>query len=515
METRGAPPASRDPRHPARISRRDLLRGAVLAGCGAVLAACGLGPSGSPGSRGPAGTTPATGTPGRSATPAGPAPSGSADATTPRSTFLEIVGRPTDRSATVSLLPAHDGDVLVEHGTAPGAYTTQTTPIRASAGVPVQIEITGLAPDRRCYWRVRDGNGAGLERSFVTQRPAGSTFTFTLDSDPHNGDPNTSSALLEIAYANAAADRPDFHVNLGDTFMTEKLQARTLDDVVGTYVDMRPHLAVVGGDAPLFLVNGNHEGELGWLLDGTERNLATWCTATRRRHYPNPVPGGFYSGSSAVEPLVGVRDGYYAFTWGDALLVALDPYWYTRPKPGTVAGACWGWTLGLEQHRWLRRTLEASRAKHKLIFTHQLVGGRDKDGRGGIDAAQLYEWGGRDPDGTWAFDARRPGWGAPIHRLLVDNGVRAVFHGHDHVYVRQQLDGITYQECPQPSMARYDNTQMAADYGYTSGDVRGSSGHLRITVSPATVRVDYVRAYLPADERTGRRNGAVDISYTI
>ena len=74
---------------------------------------------------------------------------------------------------------------------------------------------------------------------------------------------------------------------------------------------------------------------------------------------------------------------------------------------------------------------------------------------------------------------------------------------------------MVYQECAQPSITRYDSTQLAADYGYTHGDVRSSSGHLRVTVAPGGVRVEYVRAYRPADETSARRNGQVDYAYTI
>jgi hypothetical protein len=97
----------------------------------------------------------------------------------------------------------------------------------------------------------------------------------------------------------------------------------------------------------------------------------------------------------------------------------------------------------------------------------------------------------------------------PIHQLLVANHANAVFHGHDHLFVHQELDGIIYQEIPQPGSARADSTDSAADYGYLSGDILGGPGHLRVTVSPEQVTVDYVRSYL--DEK----NGQVDYSYTI
>ena len=56
----------------------------------------------------------------------------------------------------------------------------------------------------------------------------------------------------------------------------------------------------------------------------------------------------------------------------------------------------------------------------------------------------------------------RPGWPAPIHQLLVQHRVSAVFHGHDHLYVNQQLDGIVYQEVPQPSAKNTKNGAMLA-----------------------------------------------------
>jgi hypothetical protein len=432
-----------------------------------------------------------------------------------------ILGRPTDTAITVNVLPAVKGDLFFEYGTESGKFRAQTQTVPASAEVPIQALIANLQRNTRYYYRARyrsDGEGefsVGDEHTFTTQRNSGEPFTFTIDADPHNQDPNFNGELYDVTLANALKDRPDFHVNLGDTFMTEKLNISTLDGVVGTYTSIRPHFAILCGDAPLFLVNGNHEGELGWLLGGGENNLAVWCTETRRAHYPTPVPGGFYSGSGTAEPVTGIRDGYYAWTWGDALFIALDPFWYTRPKPPAQANGGWGWTLGQPQYAWLKQTLETSSAKYKFVFIHHLVGGNDKDARGGIEMAGNYEWGGKNSDGSWGFDAHRPGWGTPIHSLLVMNGVSAVFHGHDHVFVKQELDEIVYQECAQPSIARFDNTQLAEEYGYTHGTVVSSSGHLRVTITPEKATVEYVRAFRPQDETAGRKNGQVDCSYAI
>ena len=139
----------------------------------------------------------------------------------------------------------------------------------------------------------------------------------------------------------------------------------------------------------------------------------------------------------------------------------------------------------------------------------------DSNGRGGAEAAKLYEWGGNNADGSYGFTAKRPGWAMPIHQLLVQNKVTAVFHGHDHIFVKQELDGIIYQEVPQPSAGRYDQTNNAKEYGYVTGDVLGGPGHLRVTVSASQVTVDYIRAYLLQDENAQRKNGKVDYTYTL
>ena len=53
---------------------------------------------------------------------------------------------------------------------------------------------------------------------------------------------------------------------------------------------------------------------------------------------------------------------------------------------------------------------------------------------------------------AYEFDEHRPGWGVPIHQMLLDNGVNIVFHGHDHVYAKEiHRDGIAYQSVAQPS----------------------------------------------------------------
>jgi hypothetical protein len=89
----------------------------------------------------------------------------------------------------------------------------------------------------------------------------------------------------------------------------------------------------------------------------------------------------------------------------------------------------------------------------------------------------------------------------------VDNGVDILFKGHDHVFVKQELDGVIYQTCPQTSDTTYGQGHYAAG-GYQSGDMVHNAGYVRVTVSPTDAQVEYVRVYLLGDGQTG------EIAYT-
>ena len=439
-----------------------------------------------------------------------------------------IPGSPTDQGILFNVLASQEVEAYLEYGANENEWSGQTAITTLAAGVPAAWRVEGLAANTRYHARMRfrlageTDFSAGVEQSFQTQRAAGSSFVFAVEADPHNREPNFNGSIYTRTLNNILADQPDFLIDLGDTFMTEKAAASSYDEVVQTLLEMRPYFHIAGLGAPLYLVNGNHEGELGWLLDGTNSNLATWSTQARRLYYPNPTPGGFYSGSLVEEDYTGARDGYYAWRWGDALFVVLDPFWYTtsKSKPGLDS---WNWTLGKAQYDWLEQVLtegdgSPDAPKFKFVFAHQLVGGSNDDlgiGRGGIEYAPFYEWGGYNLDGTWGFEQHRPGWSKPIHQLFVETGVTIFFHGHDHLFVKQDLDGVVYQEAPQPSYTNYDNTNSAAGYGYVNGVLQGNAGHLRVSVSPQKVTVDYVRAYLPQDENANRSNGMVSYSYTI
>ena len=95
---------------------------------------------------------------------------------------------------------------------------------------------------------------------------------------------------------------------------------------------------------------------------------------------------------------------------------------------------------------------------------------------------------------------------------MVQHGVTIFFQGHDHLYARQERDGVVYQEVPNPADQGYVAYNQEH---YRSGVTLANSGHLRVTVSAEEVKVDYVRCYLPKDETDKQKSGEVAHSYTV
>ncbi|MEI6409373.1 MAG: DUF1566 domain-containing protein [Bacteroidota bacterium] len=433
----------------------------------------------------------------------------------------ELLSRPTDHSITVQAFLGVDAEVCAQYGTQSGNLTKQTPWKNVAVDQAAEILIDSLNADARYFYRLCyrfPGPGAVIfrpEHNFHTQRAPGSTFTFVVQADPHL-DAQSDTALYRRCLKNQLADAPDFMIDLGDFLMSDKLkntQGKITRDTVAYRCNLlRSYYETSGHSVPLYIVLGNHEGESGWQLNGTDQNVAIYGATERKKYFRNPAPDGFYTGDVTQNTFVGQRESYYAWQWGDALFVVIDPYWYTSPKPDSLHG--WRWTLGKTQYDWLKNTLETSNATFKFVFSHHLVGG-DPDGRGGIEFADLYEWGGKNLNGSDGWAANRPGWYKPIKDLLTENRVTTFFHGHDHFFGKQEKDCLIYQETPQPSLPNFQNANQAADYGYFAGQFLPNAGHIRVTVSPDGVKTEYVRAYLPQNETATRHNGDVSATYFI
>ncbi len=477
-----------------------------------------------------------------------------------------VLARPTHTSMTFSVAcyeeEPHEG--YIEFRREDAAPITRSSVHPLPAGKPVRFTLEGLTPDTAFVYRVRyrrvagGGNAAGEFASteyfsFHTPRArdqgAGGAFTFTIQADSHL-DQGVEPKVYEQTLMNMleATPRPDFMVDLGDTFMTDK-RGRDFKAALAQYDAQRYYFSRVAHSMPLFMVLGNHDGEKGTSGTGAD-DIGPWSYEQRTSRFPQPLTGAghigsgegdrtFYTGSTAMKD--GVGSNYYAFEWGDALFIVLDPYWSTtdrirgggggggnrgagggerggggqggqRPsdEPLKPTDSSWTSTLGRTQYDWLTTTLEGTKAKYRFVFIHHLVGGvGGAESRGGVESSPYFEWGGKNADGSPGFAQHRPGWAMPIHDLLVKHHVSAVFHGHDHLYVSSQRDGVVYQCVPQPGNPR-GSTRSAVQYGYTSGTLHGSPGHVRVRVAADQATVEFVRTALdgPDDARSRTQRGA-------
>lgn len=431
-------------------------------------------------------------------------------------TMTEILGRPTDKSITINVLFDTVVEVYFEYGTSKGTYPNSTSTVKSESGIPVEVQLTGLTAETRYYYRTRyrkvgDVNFLSSDmHTFITQRKPGSSFVFTVEADPHPYDKKGCWNLWHIALQNQLKDGADFMLDLGDTFGDDHYPTTiTTQEVQQLQLNCRNFFGPVCHSMPLFFCIGNHEGECGYYLTQTPpNNLAMYETTWRKLYYPNPIPDDFYSGDDVIELNgVGKAENYYAWEWGDALFVVLDMYRYATKSDKPQR---WDFTIGKTQYDWFKSTLSQSKAKYKFVFAHHVLG----QGRGGVELANSFEWGGQDGNKGYVFDTYRPGWGLPIHQLMKANNVTAFFQGHDHIFVHQQLDSIIYQSVPMPSDSTYKIGVTDNGDAYLSGHQLSGSGHIRVTVSPDSAKFDYVSAVLPQDENDSSKNAKVVYSYS-
>ena len=447
-----------------------------------------------------------------------------------------ILGRPTEASIAVSLISRSSASAFVEYGYSPTKLDLKTKVITLEKLFPQVIEINNLKANSKIYYRtkIKDNSTSTFIsneiNSFSTAKRMGSEFSFVVigDSHPERIGKMFNEELYNQTLTNISKQNPDFMIMLGDDFSIDPLIERgqaNQTNIEKIYAKQRNWLSKVAKSSPLFLVNGNHEQAAAYLIDGTDKNPAVIAGKSRLKYFPLPVSNNFYSADAEKVDFVGKLSDYFAWTWGDALFITLDPYWHSKNPVDNVAGASvdksqvggkaggktsnlWSIGIGDTQYEWLKSTLEKSKSKYKFVFSHHVLG----TGRGGIEVSTQYEWGGQDPKSKKTFTEMRPNWELPIHDLMVKHGVNIFFQGHDHIFVHQERDGLIYQSMPNPAD---DTFTMFNDAAYLSGTKAPNSGHVRVTVSQPIVKVEYFLSARSQDESEERQNLKIAHSYSI
>lgn len=475
----------------------------------------------------------------------------------PNARYNILLGRPTDRSITLSILPKQDGELYISYGTDRNLLNARTGPWKVKNGTPVETRISNLEAGKRYYYQVgfRPGNQTEYIKedicSFHTQRKKNDPFVFTITADSHLGTAkHCDPELYQQTLDNVATDKPDLHFALGDEFRASKVNGPDYPRIEKLYVDQREHLGTLCHSVPYFFILGNHELEAKAFYNGTDDCLAAWSARARKKFIPNPLPDHFYCGNTGTDALEMERQNYFAFEWGDALFVTLDVFWYSgfsaadeemreqkkefdeglskeerqkqreerqknkqegkgnKSPDGQKKKDQWAFTIGQAQYDWFKQTLGKSKARYKFVMGHHVLGSC----RGGVEWASTFEWGGKNRKGLNEFNTYRPGWEMPIHDLMVKHGVTAFFQGHDHLFVRQELDGVAYITCP-----------MCGDPGYNmynadrfeSGDKLSNTGHLRVEVDSTDVKLFYIKSVLPKDEPAQGRNAQTVFAWSF
>ena len=401
-----------------------------------------------------------------------------------------VAGRPAATSVTLRVANGGAASTVLLSVGAREALSAELAP-----GATHDFVVEGLEPGTDHAYELVARSGEREEAAsgrLVTRRPPGDAFTFAVVADPHLPIPSPAwlapqndeemrrlvdyhlfrgevSATFQRAVASIGEARPDFVVCLGDMFTLSEEEFNppfpTAELALAAYVDFLNQLGPVSAGSAFFAVVGNWDGENGW----HPAELRAHARAARSRYVPNPAPDTYPQGGGPYED-------YYAWTWGDALLVVLNVMGYT-PTVHALGedddGTATSWTLGADQWEWLETTLATSLQPLKMIFIHHPVGGEAGDelnsvyGRGGGRAARVGEQ-------------------ERLHELMTEHGVQVFFYGHDHVFTRQVVDGIHYVL---PGSAGAPWKFPAEETGYEDFDPR--SGFALVRVETAEVTIEF------------------------
>ena len=403
----------------------------------------------------------------------------------------EFMTSVTKDSALVSMMFTEKVDIYIEHGTFPGDYSKKTaTQLNKEPYKLIKIPIENLTEDTKNYYRVRvrksgeQENFMSLsERSFMTLRNKGSSFTFDVLTDSHlflslyegTPQPYDGEKIIKKIIDQINADDPDFVLDGGDTAMTHRntdFSALTQKGAEHRYQLVRNIYERL--NSPLYLALGNHEGEVGWNstagdhIPGTQEKYL----AARLRFWPNPTNETYSKGGGKFED-------YYAFETGDALFVILDSYRYNTLAPQQPDD----WTLGQEQLDWLNKTLRESDKKWKFLFSHHIIGGtRHHAG---------YNYG----DGGGLLS--QTGDQKVINHLMEKYNAQFYYYGHIHLFAH---DWANWSDFNRENYTNYVGIGPSGGTGFCKPDrvalydvpVKCEKGYLKTNVSPHNVTFAFI-----------------------
>lgn len=431
----------------------------------------------------PVGTTPTT--PSSTITPAGETSDTSGHLTEPLPGPLELNGAPMVITPTATafgvnaIVTAGDPAQLRVRSRATGTEAWSDGPApQVRENDVAEWSVSGLSAETHYDYQVftlEDGSERVLfDGHALTQRASGSEFTFAMLSDTHIGvnldfSNQGDAALAGQISAELLESSPDFVMHLGDVLDYHQFgfNVPPSDPLLSrwAYQNYRNAMGNTIGRAAHFSAIGNWDGENG---DFTDEEVQR-SRSQRMLYLPNPSPETYPQGGSPGQD-------YYAFTWGDALFVVLNVMTYTKTSHllTGVDEYADDWTLGEQQLSWLESTLAGTDTRWKFLFIHHTVAGAGPNfanaayGRGGGQAAHVGEQ-------------------AIVHQMMLDHGAQIFFHGHDHVFVDMEVDGIHYSD---PGSAGAPWKFDSSETGYTQ--YWADSGWCRVTVAPERVHVEFL-----------------------
>lgn len=415
------------------------------------------------------------------------------------------VGRVTGRRAEINAVLPGAGELVVDWGMTPDFLNNRAV---ARGQGSLTVTLDGLSPGERHFYRASVSSLPSRKTStyppasFTAQKQPDQGFRFLVCADSHllgGSDTFEKYGIVNQTAALAAREGADFVIFAGDEVCLDGSGA--LRDTAGItrdqhavnerYAAWRSVWSPLLATCPAYFALGNHEAE-GGCFAGIQRHgrhytWQRWGAVARKQYILNPRPdtypeGGENEGWRDPADTTGVHasplENYFAWSWGDALFIVLDPFRYCGPiEPGRPED----WTLGPEQLAWFERTLRQTTRKHIFVCAHHLVGGSPWNsemntpggyGRGGAECAHLGEQ-------------------AVIHRLMKENGVRFFLYGHDHILRARERDGVNYV-CAGRSMrvsrAWWSNPGWKEVYG---NDFVSLAGYLIVDVAGDEVRMNY------------------------